>query len=651
MKTKRILSTLFFVLAGLTGQAKVWKTIKAPEVMATFIPWEGEMRVSEVVMTDTATTLRFRMELPQGNPFWLLSTAFLMDEAGQRYPIRSAEGIRLNEQVLSPESGVTEFALHFAPLPKRTPTFDFFGWEGSQVLVSLGIHDSKQKLEAPTMEELSAAYPYACPRDWFKTDTVTIRGRIKDYDAEMCKSLGLISLMCVLADVFEPDVETLRLELSPDGTFEKRFKASHPMTLHCRPTDVKLNYFLCWPDIFAHPGDTVDVTIGLNEQGQVEMCYHSGSSKEVERWLKSRALFPIMAYPLRFFRGLPSAFNAEAERVWANMMYRLQRVARRDGFTSMEMQMALADAQIAFVGAYLFYASYWLDVFEKREGKAAAEQVDRAEKGFFRDGRNYTPLHRFDFDNPLLFSCVDFWALISKVQYAQAVTEDEEGRGRMGLEHLSSHHAARRQMLGTEGNSLVAQMCAYQSLNAKVNTREEVAKAFPDYLASITHPYLREKSEQFYAAKMALDSLSSPLPEGPSGDLVRSLSARYPGRILLLDFWGMSCGPCRLAIQKNKELRAEIARLDDVKLIFIAEERTAGGSEAYRKYVAEWLADEETLCLTSDEFARLQESFRFNAIPHYETITPDGRRVNEEFQIRGFHNFHSELHRLREQLK
>lgn len=197
----------------------------------------------------------------------------------------------------------------------------------------------------------------------------------------------------------------------------------------------------------------------------------------------------------------------------------------------------------------------------------------------------------------------------------------------------------------------MAQMCAYQSIIEKVFTREDVAKAFPDYLASVTHPYLREKSERFYAAKMARAALSAPLPEGPSGDLVRSLSARYPGRILLLDFWGMSCGPCRLAIQKSKELRAEIATLDDVKLVFIAEERTAGGSEAYRKYVAEWLADEETLCLTSDEFARLRESFRFNAIPHYETITPDGRRVNEEFQIRGFHNFHSELHRLREQLK
>ena len=73
--------------------------------------------------------------------------------------------------------------------------------------------------------------------------------------------------------------------------------------------------------------------------------------------------------------------------------------------------------------------------------------------------------------------------------------------------------------------------------------------------------------------------------------------------------------------------------------------------DAYKKYVAEWLANEETICLTNADFTRLQELFQFNGIPHYETITPDCRRVREDLSIGGYHNFEYELERLKEKLK
>jgi hypothetical protein len=47
----------------------------------------------------------------------------------------------------------------------------------------------------------------------------------------------------------------------------------------------------------------------------------------------------------------------------------------------------------------------------------------------------------------------------------------------------------------------------------------------------------------------------------------------------------------------------------------------------------------------------MQELFRFNGIPHYETITPDCRRVRDDLQLQGFYNFNSEFTRLKERLK
>ena len=80
-------------------------------------------------------------------------------------------------------------------------------------------------------------------------------------------------------------------------------------------------------------------------------------------------------------------------------------------------------------------------------------------------------------------------------------------------------------------------------------------------------------------------------------------------------------------------------------------ERTTEGSDAYKKYVAKWLADEETVCVTDADFTRLQELFRFNGIPHYETITPDCRRVRDDLSINGYDKFDYELEQLKEKLK
>ena len=55
--------------------------------------------------------------------------------------------------------------------------------------------------------------------------------------------------------------------------------------------------------------------------------------------------------------------------------------------------------------------------------------------------------------------------------------------------------------------------------------------------------------------------------------------------------------------------------------------------------------------VVSDIFARLQELFRFGGIPHYETITPDCRRVRDDLQVQSFYNFDNEMERLKEKLK
>ena len=684
---KKLLSTILFVLAVLTMQAKTYKTIKAPEAMACVNVYNGEIKAREVIMRDTATTVHFTIVYPKGNNFRFASDSYLLDEDGNRYALRSCEGLKLDSWVQSPENGVTDFTMHFEPLPKKVQMFDFIEGDGQGAFMLLGIHDKKYKVVAPTLQELSDANPYTVPADWFTTDTITIRGRIEGYSAE---KFGFTSMECYYEDVFEKNASTLVFDIAPDGSFEKKFQASYPVRNKFFTRETKVGFDEI--RFFARPSETIDITIRPNEQGQYACYYNNGSSKEVERWLKSSLDLWDIAYPLHRFKGKFSEVGEVTERTWQNMLYRLQVESRRSHFTPQEMQLALADLQLNFAYAVMDYAMYHEDdvmKYEVRDGGYELVILDSVEWQGLNKMENYRALHRVDFDNPLLLTSSNYPITLNRIGFARPVmTREGDGLTEGVVENIVEHERkilfnrlnAYRELMGSEGDNIMAQLSIYKNMlsffsswrsnedrvsriladtTLTADQREKsiagiqtVDKMMPLYLGVYSHPVIHQKAEQFYAYKMAQTELSTPLPaDNPSADLIRSLCAKYPGRYLMIDFWGMGCGPCRAAIQQSKVIRAEIAKRNDIKLIFIAEERTAEGSEAYHNYVKEWLADEEAFCVSKADFTRMEELFRFNGIPHYETITPDGRRVRDDLQITGYLSVTYGLNRLKEKLK
>ena len=697
---KQLLTLFLCGLFVLAAPACAQRTIQNPKALGCLNVSGGELKASKVVFADTATTVQFTMDYPAGSTFRIAGTSYLVDENNRRYLVRSAEGLTLDAWVTSPADRTTHFTLHFEPLPKRTRVFDFIEYDGQRAFMLLGIHDSKQKLKMKTMEELAGANAYPSLADWFTTDSVTLRGRIEGYSAEA----GFpTQLEMSYKSVFDKDELVMVADIRPDGTFEKRWEVDYPKQ-HSFRWDKALPG-MKYLEVFARPGDTINVTVRRGEDGLYRCIYHDGSSQAVERWLKSGLNLGGFTSRMYHFKGTPGEAEAQAEKLWQLTTYRLQTVAARHHFTPMEMQLAMADAQV----------QYAMDVMDYALGKMLNTEMvtaaDSAVHATLRDTAFYGRLlRRIDFDNPLLMASGYYDILLNRIQYAWPVLSadgpveitDEDGpwdnTSESILKEMEKRYATWRGMMGSTKNNdfvkpkdqrelarfglarnctfknLMAQMCNYQEMLGDYNMWREnesskdrvladpklseeerkqqaeripcLSNVFPRYVSSFTYEALRHHAEQFHAARQAMASFTSPLPQGQPAQLIRSLQMRYPGRYLVIDFWGMGCGPCRGAIQSSKELRAEIAKRDDVKLVFIAGEETAEGSEAYHKYVKEWLADEETICIPDTEFSRLQEYFRFNGIPHYETITPDGRIVGEEYRINGLYNFKAEMERL-----
>ena len=688
MKEKAFI-TILLVLFCITGQAKTLKTIKAPEAMACANVFQGELKASEVMMTDTATTILFTMQYPKGQYFRFMKESYLKDENGNRYPLRSAEGIALDTWVQSPESGMTEFTMHFEPMPKHVQIFDFIEGDVRNAFMLLGIHDQGMEIKAPTLQQFYANNPYTLPADWLKTDNITIRGRIDGYDAE---SFGFTAMESYVYDVTKKNNGTLLIEIEPDGTFEKQILLSYPMKLSFYASEESKVGFYEIP-FFVRPGETIDVTVRPDERGRYECFYTNGSSQEVERWLKSDLRLQELGMRLNRFEGNFNEANLMAEQIWQNMLNRIDIISHRDHFTPMEIHLALGEMQSIYALALMDYAMYHEERLsswkENEDGSWTRLVTDSVELQTVRDVNNYKALQRIDFDNPLLLMSHDFFFTLNRIQFAepvrkvkQEVMEAEDGTYDYDFAKRKLSIDKSNTMLGEltgKPNNLTVQLCILNDMqnsfdlwrqnevaipiimadttivkaqrdSIAANT-ESVSNMYPLYLSALTHPYIRQKAEEFYQARMSQTELTLPLPEGPGAEIIRNVIAKYPGRYLIIDFWGMGCGPCRAAIQSSKALRAEIAKRDDVKLIFIAGERTTEGSDAYKKYVAEWLADEETVCVTNADFRRLQELLEFSGIPHYETFTPDGRRVREDIQLHGLHNFDYELQSLKEKLQ
>ena len=503
-------------------------------------------------------------------------------------------------------------------------------------------------------------------QDWFKTDTITIRGRIQGYDAE---KFGFTTMYCAFEDVFENSEAPQVMDIAPDGTFEKRFVASYPSMNHFYTYDSAMDFNEI--PFFARPGETIYISVRPNAQGKYECIYNNGSSKEVERWLKSRKMMQDQCSALPSFPGKFSDLQIVADSVWNNLMQCVSSVSQQFHYTPFEVQLAQAEAQVQFLSAMMTCAK-------------TAEISDSTEWQAVRDSRNYAALRHIDFNNPLLLSCMDFQYTLNLTEFSPlihtqmfALIKNEKGEyesfesltyNKMVLENVCK---GLHKMFNTDdSNTLMSQLCNYKNMHQLLKKwilneeeladttysesfRQELASncaspenMFPLYLATFTHPYVQQKAKQFYISYIQQKGLFTPLPpDNPAAEFIRKISARYPGYYLYVDFWGMSCPGCKSEIEKSKQIRAEIADQYNIKFIFIADENNPN-NEAYKKYVSEWLMDEEVVCVNHTDFRRLQELFHFNVIPHYEVFTPDCRRVHDEFIRQGYDSIKYILKRL-----
>lgn len=182
-------------------------------------------------------------------------------------------------------------------------------------------------------------------------------------------------------------------------------------------------------------------------------------------------------------------------------------------------------------------------------------------------------------------------------------------------------------LLCNEANPLLWQIAKVRALNYDLKDIKtyEIAREYIDKVKqTLTHPFLIAEAEQLFEKIHPKEKVKSyQLPEGKATDIFRNIIKNHPGKVLFVDFWATTCGPCRGGIEATAGLREKYKDHPEFQFIYITGQKDSPAG-AYKQYVEKNLKGEASYYVTETEFNYLRQLFSFNGIPHYELIEKDG---------------------------
>jgi hypothetical protein len=118
MKKIILFTSLCFFVFSVYAQTIEWPGFKG--TTASYI------KILKIELTDTATVMDFRVHFSPNMWIRVPSDTYIQNSAGgDKLFVRSAKGIKINEEHFTPENGVNDYTLYFPPLDKNVETFDY----------------------------------------------------------------------------------------------------------------------------------------------------------------------------------------------------------------------------------------------------------------------------------------------------------------------------------------------------------------------------------------------------------------------------------------------------------------------------------------------------------------------------------------------
>lgn len=184
------------------------------------------------------------------------------------------------------------------------------------------------------------------------------------------------------------------------------------------------------------------------------------------------------------------------------------------------------------------------------------------------------------------------------------------------------------------GNCMLFQRSIVECLGKDVDElMESLAGAMPLFTNPLIAANVLATLRKLVAEKEGGATEKKMLPEVTK--FLDSLKKKYPDELIIIDFWGLGCGPCKAGMLRHRELVEKYA--GKVRFVYVCDESYNPEAEV-NKFFTENNIKGENVRVSADMWKMLSHNFNFSGIPHLEIMLKDGTimedgsyHINDDF--------------------
>ena len=446
---------------------------------------------------------------------------------------------------------------------------------------------------------------------------VVIKGRIIPADPQFVKQFeGRIS--AIMRNYIVNKEKTTLFEIKEDGTFSLNLQVPYPM------------YLLVYPmaEVYACPGDTVDVTIDTTKPNREEgvILDGTGISGEVSKLTKKiGSAYCDFSADYNQSAGQTNPTPDSLLKWKDKLVTRLDEMICRINAGLPELEgcspMASDIIRTYIVVAYMEHICRYYNTPE--------EEGFDTEK-FWQEYFSFTASReRYLLDNPLLMISANIF-FFSRIQYSLMRP--------FNIYYSNPIYGADEKMamnkihekLNLSPTDFSAQVCVLRrlvnwELKNAADKHEYAADVVAKKFSVITHPELMRQGVLAYRQHIKDNELKvvEDKPMTKADSIFLRIIEPYKGNVLYVDFWEMSCGPCRGLMLKMRD-EVEANKDKPVKYLYITDDT----EEECRSFLEPNNIKGEHIYITKAEWGYLKEKFRFSGIPFTILFDKDGKQRN-----------------------
>lgn len=486
--------------------------------------------------------------------------------------------------------------------------------------------------------------------DFFRSDSVCLQGYLDGYDPRLGFDSGILYLENEITRQDYPVV----VPIKPDGSFQCKFVLQHPICHNLLLND-------SWISYYAEPGDTVTLYLSWEDlmarsrardnSYPLPHTAHMGRRADLSylaTTLKQSFYYPYDKLSKAQKTLTPAQFQEQLKPViaqWqqqADSLCRLYAPSQKAvSLIRNQMAMQVGSTYLNFQMSRNYYAQQdstnrVLQVQPDASYYNFLKEMPLNEQSALANSNISTFINRFEYMNPLDAAYSTYAHLSNEETFKALPVEEQQILLQMKL--CETKDSIINSLCATP-SPLLWQVARIRNLRftlSDVLKRRQDAEVFLSRVEkTLTHPYLRA------TARNLMDELcpetrpaSYQLPEGKATDIFRRIIAPHAGKVLFVDFWATTCGPCRGGIQATADLRKQYHNHPEFQFVYITSENESP-EKSYTDYVEKHLKGEACYRLTDTEYKYMRQLFQFNGIPHYVVVEKDGSISTEEV---GAHN-------------